>query len=83
MVGIINASQNKTLDDYKERASELSRGVTPGREEFGGELVDPDDDDDSSSSSKNDDKDDDNVGSSLGVSVIGLLATVGVTFAML
>lgn len=87
MVGIINASGNETLDDYKERASELSRGVTPGNEEFGGELVDSNDakgDDDSSSGSGKEDKDsDDNAGSSHGVSVAGLLAAVGAAFIML
>lgn len=57
MVGIVNPSSNKTLDDYKKRSSELSKGVTPGQASFGGELVDSDDADDKSDS-KDDTKDD-------------------------
>lgn len=59
MVGIVNPSSNKTLDDYKKRASELSKGVTPGQASFGGELIDSDDADDKSDSKdeKKDDKD--------------------------
>ncbi|KAI5463197.1 hypothetical protein BGZ63DRAFT_351980 [Mariannaea sp. PMI_226] len=52
MVGIINPSENKTLSDYKKRASGLSEGVTPGRAVYGGDVV-------SSSDSKSGDKSDD------------------------
>ncbi|KAK2590543.1 hypothetical protein QQS21_011776 [Conoideocrella luteorostrata] len=40
MVGIVNANDKQTLDDYKKRAGELARGVTPGTSSYGGELAD-------------------------------------------
>lgn len=40
MVGIVNPSKDKSLQDYKSRASKLSEGVSPGHTTFGGELVD-------------------------------------------
>ncbi|KAF7552966.1 hypothetical protein G7046_g7253 [Stylonectria norvegica] len=78
MVGIVNPSSNKTLDDYKKRASELSSGVTPGKATFGGKLVDSgdadsDDKDDKSESSK-DDKD---AAGSLRVPLFGVLGALG------
>ncbi|KAJ2971799.1 hypothetical protein NQ176_g7520 [Zarea fungicola] len=42
MVGIINPNTNQTLDDYKSRASNLARAVTPGIAVYGGDLVDKD-----------------------------------------
>ncbi|KAM3516914.1 hypothetical protein NHJ13051_009466 [Beauveria bassiana] len=39
MVGIVNPSKDKSLQDYKSRASKLSEGVSPGHTTFGGELV--------------------------------------------
>ncbi|KAM0563679.1 hypothetical protein ACHAPJ_001406 [Fusarium lateritium] len=84
MVGIINPSSNKTLDDYKKRASELSSGVVPGKKAFGGELVDADDadsdSDDSSSSSKS--KDGDNAAGVLGAPFAGIVAAIGLAFVM-
>ncbi|KAK7409462.1 hypothetical protein QQX98_008370 [Neonectria punicea] len=82
MVGIVNPSQNKTLNDYKERASELSDGVTPGRVTYGGKLVDSDDadsDDDDSQS----DNDDDNAARLLHVPVFGLLNAVGLVYLLI
>ncbi|KAF5020501.1 hypothetical protein F66182_7464 [Fusarium sp. NRRL 66182] len=89
MVGIINPDSNKTLADYKERASELSSGVTPGRQVFGGELVDADDadsddsnegNDDSSSSNSN--QDGDNAADTLGAPFAGIIAALGLAFIM-
>lgn len=39
MVGIINPTDKESLDDYKKRAGELARGVTPGTAIYGGELA--------------------------------------------
>ena len=90
MVGIINPSSNQTLDDYKKRASALSKGVTPGASTYGGKLIDSDDADD-----KSDDKDDKNSSSkgdsskndkdaavSVRVPVFSLLGAVGLVFFM-
>lgn len=82
MVGIVNPSKNKTLNDYKERASELSMAVTPGRTMYGGKLVDSDDAD-----SKDDDRDDssrsnDSAAQSLQVPVFGLLGVISLAYAM-
>ncbi|KAM5348375.1 hypothetical protein ACJ41O_008199 [Fusarium nematophilum] len=89
MVGIVNPSANMTLDDYKERASELSSGVNPGKKVFGGELVDSDDadadDDDSSdsgSSSSSDSKDGDNAAGVMAIPFAGVLAAAGLAFIM-
>ncbi|CAM1511300.1 Fc.00g088130.m01.CDS01 [Cosmosporella sp. VM-42] len=95
MVGIVNPSSNKTLDDYKKRASELSKGVTPGKAIFGGKLVDSDDaDSDSDSDDKGDDnkdnddskdsssKDDEDAAGSLHVPMFGLLGAISVAFFM-
>ena len=90
MVGIINPSENKTLDDYKKEAAKLSSGVTPGRAVFGGRLVDEDDaDSDDSDSNDSDDKDSseskdgdkDNAASALGAPLAGVLA-VGLALIM-
>ncbi|KAF7546416.1 hypothetical protein G7Z17_g8447 [Cylindrodendrum hubeiense] len=91
MVGIVNPSKNKTLNDYKERASELSKAVTPGRAIYGGKLIDSDDadsnDDDSQDSSKSDtddsSDDDDNTAQSLQIPVFGLLGAIGLAHAIL
>ncbi|KAF4459491.1 extracellular serine-rich [Fusarium albosuccineum] len=87
MVGIVNPDSNKTLEDYKERASELSSGVNPGRSVFGGDLADADDADpdadDSGSSSSNDDKDGGNAAGVLGAPLAGILAAVGLVFVVL
>ncbi|XWW99419.1 hypothetical protein V2A60_007429 [Cordyceps javanica] len=56
MVGIVNPGGNKTLEDYKSRASKLSKGVTPGNATFGGELADKDSSGDSSDKDGKDDK---------------------------
>lgn len=91
MVGIVNPSKNKTLSDYKERASELSKAVTPGRTMYGGKLVDSDDadsndddgdDDDSDDSSKSKDGDDDSAAQFLQVPVFGLIGVIGLAYAM-
>lgn len=63
MVGIINESGDRNLTDYRDRASELSSAVTPGREAYGGERVSADeasDDDGNDQDSNNDDNNDDN-----------------------
>lgn len=39
MIGIINPSNDKNLDEYKTRASSLSFGVSPGYEAYGGEIA--------------------------------------------
>lgn len=54
MVGIINPNDDKTLDDYKQRAGELAEAVTPGEESYGGEVVDADDKADEDSNDNND-----------------------------
>ncbi|RSL82761.1 hypothetical protein CEP51_004963 [Fusarium floridanum] len=88
MVGIINPSENKTLDEYKEEAAKLSSGVSPGRTVVGGKLVDADDadsddsdsnDKDSSESKDGDDKD--NAAGALGAPLAGVLA-VGLALIM-
>ncbi len=56
MVGIVNPSGNKTLSDYKSRASKLSGGVNPGNATFGGELANKDNSSKDSSDTKNGDK---------------------------
>ncbi|KAH7275641.1 hypothetical protein B0J15DRAFT_21087 [Fusarium solani] len=91
MVGIINPSENKTLDDYKKEAAKLSSGVSPGRAVFGGRLVDEDDaDSDDSDSKDSDDKDSseskdgndkDNAAGALGAPLAGILA-VGLALIM-
>ncbi|RSM11923.1 hypothetical protein CEP52_002718 [Fusarium oligoseptatum] len=91
MVGIINPSENKTLDEYKKEAAKLSSGVSPGRTVVGGKLVDADDadsndsnnkdsdDNDSSESKDSDDKD--NAAGALGAPLAGVLA-VGLALIM-
>lgn len=89
MVGIINPSENKTLDDYKKEAAKLSSGVTPGRAVFGGRLVDEDDadsddsndSDDKDSSESKDGDDKDNAAGALGAPLAGVLA-VGLALIM-
>lgn len=89
MVGIVNPSSNKTFEDYKTRASELSKGVTPGAASFGGKLVDSDkadkkDDDkkDSPADEKQDSasKGEKDAAGSVRVPVVGLLSVVGLAF---
>jgi plastocyanin len=88
MVGIINPDKNKTLSDYKERASELSSGVNPGRKAFGGELVDSDDadaddsDDKDSGKSSGSKDDDDNAAGTLGAPFAGVVAAIGLAYIM-
>ncbi|KAK7432678.1 hypothetical protein QQZ08_000888 [Neonectria magnoliae] len=81
MVGIVNPTRNQTLNNYKERASELSDGVTPGRVTYGGKLVDSGDagsDDDDSQS----DDDEDNAARFLHVPVFGLLSAVSLVYLL-
>jgi hypothetical protein len=40
MVGIVNPNNTQTWDDYKKRASELAKGVTPSGSSYGGTVVD-------------------------------------------
>lgn len=87
MVGIINPDKNKTLSDYKKRASELSSGVNPGKKVFGGELVDSDDaksDDsnDKGSGKSSGSKDDDNAAGIIGAPFAGLVAAIGLAYIM-
>lgn len=69
MVGIVNPNDDKTLDDYRERASQVSGAVTPklpDTERYGGELADAgsstddleNDDNDNDDNDGNDDSDD-------------------------
>ncbi|OAA41505.1 Cupredoxin [Beauveria brongniartii RCEF 3172] len=57
MVGIVNPSKDKSLQDYKSRASKLSEGVSPGHATFGGELADKGSSYDDSKSDDNDAQD--------------------------
>lgn len=57
MVGIINPNKEKTLDDYRKRASKLAKGGSPP-EPYGGELVEDDGLDDEKDDEETDDKDD-------------------------
>lgn len=93
MVGIINPNDDKTLDDYRERASELASGVSPGRDAYGGEVTDSDDQDNDDSNDDNtddanedndaDDSDDDgNAAGGFKVPVLSLLSAVAVAFFM-
>lgn len=81
MVGIINPTDQMNLTDYKQRASKLSRAITPGKSNYGGELVDNNDSGDSSKDSK-DGKGDDkkNAAAVLAVSSLTALgaAVVGI-----
>lgn len=93
MVGIINPDDDHTLDDYKERASELSgKGNSPG-DAYGGDLVedgDSNNDDNNDNNDNNDNGDDNNndgndgegAASAFGVPVFGLLSAVAVAFAL-
>ncbi|RSM12273.1 hypothetical protein CDV31_006378 [Fusarium ambrosium] len=91
MVGIINPSENKTLDEYKKEAAKLSSGVSPGRTVVGGKLVDADDadsddsdsndSDDKDSSESNDGDDEDNAAGALGAPLAGVFA-VGLALIM-
>ena len=96
MVGIINPDEEHTLDDYRERASEVAdRGNSPPRP-YGGELVsDSDDDDnnddgddggeddsDNASDGEGGDGDDEGAAAVFGVPVAGLLSAVAVAFAL-
>lgn len=92
MVGIVNPSGNKTLDDYKERAGKLAKAVTPGKAAFGGELVDKDSstdgkdgkDDKKGDKDGKDDKDDkDNSAGMLQISTAALAGAFGAALYML
>ena len=60
MVGIINPDDKHTVDEYKKTAAQQSSGLSPGREAFGGEVVDADDDKDDDDENDKNDKDDKN-----------------------
>ncbi|KAJ3476239.1 hypothetical protein NLG97_g9192 [Lecanicillium saksenae] len=89
MVGIVNPSGNKTLEDYKTQASKLSKGVSPGNATYGGELADKGSSD--SGDSKSDDKDDKKGGkddekssaSVLQTSTMALAGVIGAALYML
>ncbi|KAH6895353.1 hypothetical protein B0T10DRAFT_557574 [Thelonectria olida] len=80
MVGIVNPSQNKTLSDYEDHASELSQGVTPGRTSYGGKLVDSSDAGSDKNSKDSTDKDHQNnaisIEASIGGTVVRVVASV-------
>ncbi|KAF4984365.1 hypothetical protein FZEAL_433 [Fusarium zealandicum] len=89
MVGIVNPSSKKTLDDYKKRASGLSSGVNPGKKAFGGDLVgsgDADADDDNSDSDSDSSSEskggDGNAAGAIGIPLAGALVAVGLAFVM-
>jgi len=91
MVGIINPTGTENLTDYKQRASKLSKGVSPGRASFGGQLVDNNDDSSNKSSSdkggdKGDGSDDNgdggNAAGALRIPMLGLLGVIGLVFFM-
>lgn len=84
MVGIVNPSGDKTLDDYRRRASKLSTGVSPGNATFGGELADKgssDKDDQDNKKGGTDDKK--NSVGTLQVSTVALSSVFGVVLYML
>jgi hypothetical protein len=94
MVGIVNQNGNRTLTDYRDRAAELSRAVTPSTRPFGGELVDEDEADDRDD--KDDDKDDDKkdskdgdkngdegIAGTIRVPIVGLLSAAAAAFFMI
>lgn len=89
MVGIVNPSTNQTLDDYKSRASNLARAVSPGIAVYGGDLVDKDSSVDNngatvnSTDSKNNGKDDKkNSAGILRVSTLIVAGVLGVALYM-
>ncbi|KAJ4164702.1 hypothetical protein LMH87_006364 [Akanthomyces muscarius] len=84
MVGIVNPSGDKTLDDYRSRASKLSTGVSPGNATFGGELADKggsDKDDQDNKKGGTDDKK--NSAGTLQVSTVALSSVFGAVLYML
>lgn len=96
MVGIINANDDKTLDDYKERASKLAdKGNSPAAP-YGGELVDEseadgnnnddnnnnDNNNNDSNDNSNGDNNDEGAANAFGVPVFGLLSAVAIAFAL-
>lgn len=76
MVGIVNPSGDKTLDDYKSRASKLSTAVSPGNATFGGELADQD-------NKKGGTDDKENSADTLQVSAVALSSILGAVLYML
>ncbi|OAQ97715.1 hypothetical protein LLEC1_04335 [Akanthomyces lecanii] len=84
MVGIVNPSGDKTLDDYKSRASKLSNGVSPGNATFGGELAGKGSSDNNSQDDKKGGKDDKkNSAGMLQVSTAALACAFGAIMYML
>lgn len=91
MVGMINPNDEKTLEDYKKRASELAGAVTPAKSSFGGDVVDKDDnakekDGNDSMDGKDGDKDSEDKDGAAGfvqVPVISLVAAMGAALYML
>lgn len=88
---MINPNDEKTLEDYKKRASELAGAVTPAKSSFGGDVVDKDDnakekDGNDSMDGKDGDKDSEDKDGAAGfvqVPVISLVAAMGAALYML
>ncbi|KAI9167082.1 Extracellular serine-rich protein [Paramyrothecium foliicola] len=90
MVGIVNQSSDRNLTDYRDRASELSRAVTPGRDTYGGVLADADEADDGNDgnddSNDNNDSNSDNNGNDEGIAgtirvpIAGLMSAATLAF---
>ncbi len=81
MVGIINADKDQTLKEYKDKASKLASGVSPGHKAYGGKVSK---DSSSDSKSKDDKKGSGSMlalGQAYGLSVV--LGTMFVGFALL
>lgn len=84
MVGIVNPSGDKTLDDYRSRASKLSTAVSPSNTTFGGDLADKsssDKDDQDNKKGSTDDKK--NSAGTLQVSTVALSSVLGAVLYML
>ena len=90
MVGIINPSQNQTLNDYKTSASKLSSGVSPGKTAYGGQFASSSGSSTSTSTSTSTSSASTSTSTSnkkgdagsLRVSMVALLGLVGISFFM-
>lgn len=77
MAGIINPTDDKNLKNYKQRASELSRAITPGKKPYGGDLVVKDSNEGAEDKDSDKDSDDGNGKSAAGTVGTSILAAVG------
>ncbi|PKS11258.1 hypothetical protein jhhlp_003019 [Lomentospora prolificans] len=77
MIGAINVASEDQLNEYREKASSLSKAVAP-RNVFGGEVADADSSSDDDNNKDDDNNDDNNDGEGAGTSVRAGLIGVGV-----